>query len=96
MQRRIPSHGDECRGLDYVLDLAAIDGNLREGIQVALSYPLGDGEKVAPNVAPRGGGELGIVDSDVDAGAECSVEGLNAVGSEEKDAFVVFEDTEED
>lgn len=99
VQRCIPPHGDECCGLDYVLDLAAVNGNLREGIQIALRYPpglAGDGEKVAPDVTPRGGGELGVVDRDVDAGVECGVEGLNAVGSEEKDAFVIFQDAEED
>ena len=47
-------------------------------------------------MAAGGGGEVGVLHGDVDPGLECWIDVFDAVGGEEEDAFVVFEDAEED
>ena len=44
----------------------------------------------------RRGAEVVVLHADVDAGLEGGVDVVDAVGGEEEDAFVVFEDAEED
>jgi hypothetical protein len=99
IQRRILPRRQQQGGLDNILDLATVHGQLRELVNLLVSEGLrcvGGREERAPDEAPRAGGELRIVDGDVDARLEGGVEGLDAVGGEEEGAFVVFKDAEED
>lgn len=56
----------------------------------------GDVEEVGPDVAAGGGGELGVLHGDVNAGLEGRVDVFHAVGRQEKYPFIVLEDSQKD
>jgi len=88
------------RRLDRTLDLPSIQLNRAQLIQVRsadIAFLFGKThDEVGPDLAAGGLGEDFVVEGDVDAGFEGGVEGFDAVGGQEHDAFVVFEEAEED
>ena len=89
----------QLRRLEHILNLPPIHLIPRQHIEflVAEAMALGRGvEEIDPDVAARGFAELAVAHADVDAGLEGGVDVVDAVGSEEEDAFVVLEDAEED
>lgn len=85
--------------LQHILNLAPIHRNLSQLIKIFITEIVGlrrDSQEVGPDVAAGGAAEFGVFHRDVDAGLEGGVDVFDAVGGEEEDSFVVFEDAEED
>lgn len=91
---------EHLRRLHRTLDLPPIQLNRAQRIQVRradIAFRVGKPhEEVRPDLAAGGWGEDFVVEGHVDAGLERGIEGFDAVGGEEHDAFVVFEEAEED
>ena len=92
--------GQQLRRLEHVLNLPPIHLMPRQPIEVFVTeavLPLCRSvEEIDPDEAARGFTELAVPHADVDTGLEGGVDVVDAVGGEEEDAFVVFEDAEED
>ena len=54
------------------------------------------GQEVGPHMPARGDREVVIFQRNVDSGLKCRIDIINPVSSQEEDAFVIFQDTEED
>ena len=89
----------QLRRLEHILNLPPIHLIPRQHIKVFVTeVMLAFGrrvEEIDPDVAARGFAELAVPHADVDAGLKGGVDVVDAVGGEEKDAFVVFKDAEE-
>ena len=90
----------QLRRLENILDLASIHLIRRQSIQilpaeVVLFRPAGSGQEIAPDVSARGDAEFFVLHAYVDARLEGGVDVVHAVGGEEEDAFVIFEDAQE-
>lgn len=88
------------RRLHRTLNLSPIQLDRAQLIQIRgadIAFFFGQThDEVGPDLAAGRGGEDFVVEGDVDAGFEGWVEGFDAVGGQEHDAFVVFEEAEED
>ena len=92
---------EQLRRLEHIFNLAAVHVILGQLVQVLVAETVllaigGTVEEVDPDVSARGCAEVVVLHADVDAGLEGGVDVVDAVGGEEEDAFVVFEDAEED
>lgn len=87
--------GDQQRALDKVLDLAAIQSIVCEGLdimrrQFELDIPAGLLNEVVLDLRASVGIEVGVWQDEVDAGMQGVVDGSNAVGREEHDTLKVL------
>jgi hypothetical protein len=72
-----------------VKDSALIDGNVAEALACAPDLHC-------PDLVGLDAVEPGVEEGHMDAGFEGFIEGADAVGGKEEDAFIVFENAEED
>jgi hypothetical protein len=91
---------EQLRALEQVLDLAAVQGQLREPVQVLrrdIELVLAEMLKeVVPDLLARVVVEVMVREEQVDARLEGVVDAREAVGRQEEDALVVLELGEED
>ena len=100
-ERRARRHRQRVGRQHRVLDLAAIDRDVRQlveggvgpGVRVGIR---GAADEEFPQFLAGGVVEGGVLEREVNAGFEGEVEGGDAVGGEEDDALVVFQGAEED
>lgn len=111
-QQRAPARRQQLRALEQVLDLATVERERREPVDVGVGHlhhgrggassRLGGGhcrrprEEVPPHLGTRWRFEGFVGQQQVDARLEGVVDAGEAVGGEEEDALVVFEFGEED
>ena len=81
-----------------ILDLAAVVVALGKGVQASVVdvNVLDACKEVFPHRLAGGLVEVAVLQGDVDAALESLVEGVDAVGGEDQDALVVFEQAQED
>ena len=95
----VPPCTQQCRALEYVLDLPTVQLDSRQLVQVRLApiLPhLQPCEEVIPDVTSRRDGQVRICQADVDARLERWVNVVDAVTCQEKETFKVLQRAEED
>ncbi len=86
--------GEQLGGLDEVLDLAAVEVEARQPVELAAVHlePVAAGavDEVDPHLAARLGGQVVVGQEQVDAGLERVVDAGDAVRRQEQDPLVVL------